>query len=135
MNYAVAITKDNDSCFGVSIPDIPSCYSAGETLNEALHNAEQAISSHLELLAEKEVFAPTATPVDDHLDNPAFAGATWALVKVDTSAYLGKTEKASVTLPKILIRRIDELVLSGSVKNRSAFLADSAVAALGKASY
>ena len=51
-------------------------------------------------------------------------------VDIDVSAYLGKSEKATVTLPKLLITKIDALVAAGGAKNRSAFLADSALKSL-----
>lgn len=47
MKYPVAIHKDQDSCFGVSVPDVPGCFSAGETIDEALSNTQEAISDHL----------------------------------------------------------------------------------------
>ena len=130
MKYPVAIQKDKDSCYGVTVPDIPGCFSAGESLDEAMNNVQEAISSHLEILAEDQELAPKTSFVDSHVDNKDYAGATWAYVDVDVSPFLGKTEKATVTLPKLLIRQIDALVASGKAKNRSAFLADSALKSL-----
>lgn len=64
--------------------------------------------------------------LDEHLANEDYQGAIWCYVDVDTSAFLGKTEKATVTLPALLISKIDELVRDGAIKSRSAFLAESA---------
>ncbi len=56
MRYAVVIHKDENSDYGVTVPDLPGCFSAGETLNEALYNAAEAINCHIEgLLADGEV--------------------------------------------------------------------------------
>ena len=39
MLYPIAIEKGNDNqAFGVTIPDIPGCFSAGDTMAEALEN-------------------------------------------------------------------------------------------------
>jgi predicted RNase H-like HicB family nuclease len=130
MRYPLAIHKDEDSCYGVTIPDIPGCFSAGNTIDEAIENAQEAITDHLEILAEDDIFAPVASKIEDHMGNDEFIGATWFLADVDVSAFLGKTEKASVTLPKLLIKKIDQLVAKGAAKSRSAFLADSAVKAI-----
>ncbi len=130
MKYPVAIQKDEDSCYGVTVPDIPGCFSAGESLDEAMNNVQEAIAGHLEILAEDGVLAPKPSTVDDHIKNDEFAGTTWAYVDVDVSAFLGKSEKATVTLPKLLITKIDALVAAGRAKNRSAFLADSALKSL-----
>jgi predicted RNase H-like HicB family nuclease len=132
MKYPIAIHKDETTCFGVSVPDLPGCFSAGETIDEALNNAQEAISSHLEILAEEGAIAPAPSEIGKHYASPDYAGATWAYVDVDVSAFLGGTEKATVTLPKLLIRRIDAVVAAGGAKSRSAFLADSALRALGR---
>ena len=36
MNYPVVIHKDRKSDYGVSVPDLPGCISAGATVDEAL---------------------------------------------------------------------------------------------------
>lgn len=80
MKYPVAIHKDQDSCFGVSVPDIPGCFSAGETIDEALNNTQEAISDHLEILAEDGKSVPEPSEIEKHYDNPDYARALWAQV-------------------------------------------------------
>ncbi len=41
MRYPVLVHKDPESDYGVTVPDLPGCFSAGETLNEA---REQVVS-------------------------------------------------------------------------------------------
>ncbi len=127
MRYPLVIHKDEDSVYGVTVPDIPGCFSFGDTIDEAIDNAVEAIDSHLEVLAEDSVFAPEASKIEDHQDNEDYEGASWAFADVDISAYLGKTEKATVTLPKMLIRKVDQQVKRGGAKSRSSFLANSAI--------
>jgi predicted RNase H-like HicB family nuclease len=86
MKYPVAIHKDEDSCYGVSIPDIPGCFSAGETLDEAIDNTQEAISGHLEILAEEGTVAPKASIVEDYFQRDEYTGATWVYVEVVMSA-------------------------------------------------
>ncbi|MBN4063488.1 type II toxin-antitoxin system HicB family antitoxin [Cardiobacterium sp. AH-315-I02] len=129
--YPVVIHKDENSCFGVTVPDIAGCFSAGDTLEDALFSARDAINNHLEILAEDGIIAPQASPVDRYYNDPDYKDAQWSYVAVDTSAFLGKTEKVTITLPKLLIKQIDRNVAEGNVKNRSAFLAESAIQALG----
>jgi len=80
MKYPVAIHKDQDSCFGVSVPDIPGCFSIGETIDEALNNIQEAISDHLQILAEEGKGAPEPSEVEKHYANPDYARALWAQV-------------------------------------------------------
>lgn len=127
MRYALAIHKDEQSCYGVSVPDLPGCFSAGDTIDEAIENAKEAIINHLELLAEDGVFAPNASVIEKLQADPAYHGATWYLIDVDASAYFKGTQKATVTLPRLVIARIDAEVASGAAKSRSAFLANAAI--------
>lgn len=91
-----------------------------------------AIASHLEILAKDDAIAPAPSKLGKYYASPEYAGATWMYAGVDVFAFFfGGTVKAAVTLPKLLIRRIDAMVAGGGAKSRSAFLADSALRALG----
>lgn len=127
MKYPIAIHHDDGSDYGVTVVDIPGCFSAGKTVDDAIRNAHEAIEGHLEILAEDGELAPEAQAIDTHFTNPNYEGAIWAYVDVDVSPYLGKSEKVNVTLPALLIAQIDDAVKAGAGKNRSAFLAESAI--------
>lgn len=129
MLYPIAIEPGNDSrAFGVVVPDIPGCFSAGDTLDEAIANAREAIDFHLDGLAEDNAEIPVASSFAKHQANPEYAGWIWAVVEVDVTRYLGKAEKINITLPASLIRRIDEFVSRHpEYRSRSGFLAQSAL--------
>lgn len=127
MRYPVVIHQEGDSAYGVTVPDIAGCFSAGDTLDEALQNTKESIESHLELLAEDGQVAPAATNIQQHKNNPDYQDGMWALVDIDVTPFTGKSEKVNVTLPALLIKKIDDAVAAGYGKNRSAFLADSAL--------
>lgn len=48
MRYPIFIEKDPDSDYGVTIPDLSGCFSAGATLDEAISNAREALLTHIE---------------------------------------------------------------------------------------
>ena len=125
MKYAVVVHHDKGSAYGVTVPDLPGCFSAGDSFDEALGNVVDAIELHLEGMAEEGIDIPRAEPVDAHLENPDYAGGTWGFVDIDLTPFLGKTEKINVTLPSAVIRKID-----AKHKNRSRFLAEAALKAL-----
>lgn len=86
----------------------------------------KAIEGHLEILAEHGNPIPTA--IQQHLDNPDYADWEWAAVEIDMTPYLGKSHKVNVTLPDLLIKRIDSAVARhGKFKSRSGFLARAAL--------
>ncbi len=132
MRYPIAIHQQDNSAYGVTVPDIPGCFSAGDTLDEALENTYEAIHGHLELLAEDGITAPSANTLEHYKKQADYRDAIWAIVDIDVSAYSGKTEKFNVTLPKIVSTRIEALVKQGVAKSRSAFLTDAAIQQLNK---
>lgn len=128
MLYPIAIEPgDETHAYGVVVPDIPGCFSAGDSLDEAIANAHEAITAHLELLAEENAAIPLAGKVQDHVDNPDFAGWLWAVVDVDITPYLGKAEQVNIILPHLLLHKIDRLVARDPrYKSRSGLLAAGA---------
>ena len=91
MLYLIAIEKgDENTAYGVIVPDIQGCFSAGDTFEEALLNAKEAISGHLELLAEEGKNIPLPSEASKYLNDESFLGFIWALVEIDVSLYLGK---------------------------------------------
>jgi predicted RNase H-like HicB family nuclease len=69
MRYPVVIHKDRKSDYGVTVPDLPGCFSAGETMEEALTHAVEAIECHLEGLLLDGDEIPQAQPIEKHLKN------------------------------------------------------------------
>ncbi|WP_296231544.1 type II toxin-antitoxin system HicB family antitoxin [uncultured Pseudomonas sp.] len=132
MLYPIAILPgDEHHAWGVEVPDIPGCFSAGDDLDDALAMAREAIEGHLEILAEDGEPIPQANSLTHHARNPAFAGCTWAVVDIDVTKYMGKAEKLNITLPGHLINRIDEYVKNHpEQKSRSGFLAKAALRVL-----
>ena len=129
MLFPIAIERGDDShAYGVTVPDIPGCFSAGDTLAEAMANATDAIEGHLSILCDDGEALPIASDLDlAYKSHPELEGFAWAVVDVDVSRFMGKTEKVNVTLPGYLIRNIDDKVARvGKFKSRSAFLAAAA---------
>lgn len=129
MLYPIAIERGgDDSAHGIIVPDIAGCYSAADNYNDVFDNAAEAIIGHLECLAEAGEEIPLPSNIENYIDEPEFAGMTWAVVAVDVNRYLGKTEKVNVTLPSRLIHLMDAKVASnkGRYKSRSAYLSSLA---------
>ncbi|MDZ7784600.1 MAG: type II toxin-antitoxin system HicB family antitoxin [Halioglobus sp.] len=127
MKYPVVVHHDKDSAYGVSVPDLPGCFSAGDTFDAALQNVAEAIKLHLEGLEGEGRDIPRASKIEDHLEDKDYAGGVWGFVDIDVTPYLGNTEKINVTLPFSVIRRIDE---QAGARGRSRFLAEAALKAL-----
>lgn len=101
MYYPVAIEPGSDTeAFGVVVPDLPGCFSAGDTLEEAFIQAEEAITGWIEtaLDAGQEIPKPSSIEVlkKKHRD---FKSWTWGLVKIDPAMLDDTMERVNISLP------------------------------------
>jgi predicted RNase H-like HicB family nuclease len=128
MKFPVVLHKDADSDYGVIVPDVPGCFSAGGTVAQALENVKEALSLHYEGLVADGDPLPPVQEIDAHLDNPDFAGGVWAVVDFDITPYFGKSVRFNATLPEQLLERIDQTVRRDQrYSSRSGFLAAAAL--------
>lgn len=130
MKFVIAIEPgDSTHAFGVVIPDLPGCFSAGDTLDDAVDKAREAIDFHCETLIEDGGSVPLARPLSEHQADPDFARWIWAVVEVPVERYFGPAEKVNITLPRLLLAKIDEYARAHGA-TRSGFLAEAARAAM-----
>lgn len=127
MFYPIAIHHEEGSAFGITVPDVPGCFSASDTLEQAIRMAEEAIASHLQILFEDGEELPLATSIDNHWHDADFVNAHWAYANVDVSKYSGKTRKENVTMPMNVTEQIEKLVRAKMYKSRSAFITEAAM--------
>ncbi|MDF1760485.1 MAG: type II toxin-antitoxin system HicB family antitoxin [Coxiellaceae bacterium] len=132
MNYAIIIFKDKNSDYSVTVPDIPGCFSAGISYEEAISNAKEAIACHIEGLLMDCEPVPTAQPVDAHINNREYKGGTWAIVDIDLSQLSGKAKRINITLPERVLRLMDSYAKNHNVKNRSALIAEAALSYMAR---
>lgn len=58
--YTIIVTPE-DAAFVVDVPALPGCHSIGDTLAEAIENAEEAIRLYLDVLKDKGEPIPEET--------------------------------------------------------------------------
>lgn len=88
MNYHIVVHKDPDSDYGVTVPDLPGCFSAGDTLEQAIENSKEAITCHLEGLLRDNDPIPETQSLELHQRNPDYVGGIWLSVSVDFPAQM-----------------------------------------------
>jgi predicted RNase H-like HicB family nuclease len=77
MRYPIAIEPgDEKTAFGVVVPDLPGCFSAGDTLDEALAGAEEAAAAWLDATLDAGGVIPEPSELEDLRRDPIYAG--WA---------------------------------------------------------
>ncbi|MDQ3748228.1 MAG: type II toxin-antitoxin system HicB family antitoxin [Acidobacteriota bacterium] len=82
MRYVVVIHKDEDSDYGVTVPDMAGCFSVGRTIEEALENVVEAIECHLEAMMFDGEKIPENLTIEHHRKNPDYTEGIWGIVEV-----------------------------------------------------
>ena len=130
MKFPIAIEPaTKNTAWGVVVPDLPGCFSAGDTAEDAFANAVEAIEAHCEILAADNVDIPVPRPLAERQSDPEYAGWVWALVEIDTSKYDGRAEKINITIPRRILARVDDYAKSHGM-TRSGFLVQAAERAM-----
>jgi len=124
MRYPVVIHKDPDSDYGVTMPDLPGCFSAGDTIDDALVQAIEAIECHLEGMLLDEEAIPIPKSIEYHRHNPDYADGVWALVSIDLSKLSGKSKRVNITVPERLLSLMDRYA-SQQGETRSGLIAQA----------
>jgi predicted RNase H-like HicB family nuclease len=115
--YIALIHKDDSSDYGVSFPDLPGCVSAGSSIDEAVANAKEALSLHIEGMLEDGEEIPTPTDADEiDRENSLLIAA------IDVPDNL-KVERVNITVPAITLARIDSFAQQRGM-TRSALLVE-----------
>ncbi len=125
MRFALALHTDDGVKYGVTVPDLPGCFSAGDTLDDAIEMAREAIDLHCEGSAEEGFEIPSPRPLSEHQADPLLADAVWAIIEVDVEKYLSRPVRLNISLPEGLVRTIDAYTESHHL-TRSGFLAKAA---------
>lgn len=126
--FVAVIEKDADSAFGVWFPDVEGCFSAGDTVEEAVANASLALRQHVEAIESAGRSVPQARSVDDVIHDGEVAASIEAgaiLFAVPLLADAGRTVRINISLDKALVDQID-IAASKRGLTRSAFLSQAA---------
>src|SRR5450759_5203092 len=127
MRY-VALVDGKAGAYGVVVPDLPGCTSAGSTTDEALRNAVEAVRLWVEDAIDDGEALPTPRSVEALRAEPEIAaalaeGAALSIVPLLLDA--GRAVRASLSLDAGLLDAIDEAAKAHGL-TRSAFLASAA---------
>lgn len=126
MKYPVIIHKDKNSDYGVTVPDLPGCYSAGETVEEALDQTREAILTHVEGLLLDNENIPQPSLIEKHQNNKKLRRVTFAIVDVDLSELSEEIQRVNITIPKRILTKLDTSARKEG-KTRSGLLINAAL--------
>jgi predicted RNase H-like HicB family nuclease len=104
--------------YGVTFPDIPGCYAVGDTIEEAMRHASEALALHLEVMQEEGLPLPKSSRPEAILADPSLKLAAIAMIDAPTPS---KSVRVNISMASDLLEQIDAVT-----SNRSAFLAEGA---------
>lgn len=124
MRYPVAIELGNEQqAYGVVIPDLPGCFSAGDSLDEAFANAEEAIIVWIDAMLDAKQLIPQPSSIDTlRGQHPEWADWIWAVVQVDPARLDDKVERVNITLPRRVLAILDAAAREAG-ESRSGYIA------------
>ena len=91
------------------MPDLAGCFSAGDTLDEAMVNAREAIEAWIDAVIEDGGTVPAAAPIETHYANKEYRRWTWAVIEIDALHLDNMVERVNITLPRRILTRLDAL--------------------------
>lgn len=128
MRYPIAIEPGTDTvAWGVVVPDLAGCFSAGDTMEEAMVQAEAAVIAWIEATLDAGQDVPQPTAIDTlRAAHTELDGWLWALVTVDPAVLDDTLERVNISLPRRVLRRLDALARNAG-ESRSGFIARMAL--------
>lgn len=110
MRYPIAIEPGSETeAFGVVVPDLPGCFSAGDTLDEAMIGVEEAAAAWIDATLDAGGSIPKPSSLDALRQNPDFAGWMFGVVTLDAGLSDDTVERVNITLPRRVLMRLDAL--------------------------
>jgi predicted RNase H-like HicB family nuclease len=107
VKYPVYLEKDSSSDYGVTVPDLPGCFSAGSTIEEALENGQEAILTHIEGLLMDEEVIPTPSSIEKLKTKYSSPDMIWSIVSVDLGKLSKEFKRINITIPEQMLSKID----------------------------
>jgi predicted RNase H-like HicB family nuclease len=128
MRYPIAIEPGGEAtAYGVIVPDLPGCFSAGDTLDEAIMGAEEAAAAWIDAALDAGEAIPSPSRLEDIRANSDYAGWIFALIEIDPSLLDDSIERVNISLPRRVLSRLDALASSAG-ETRSGYIAQMTLA-------
>ncbi len=129
MRYPIAIEPgDQKTAWGVVVPDLPGCFSAGDNLDEAIDNAREAIAAWIEATLDAGEPVPMPSAIERYRSDTEYTDWIWAVVDIDPAILDDKTERVNITLPRRVLARLDAKAKAAG-ETRSGYIARIALSA------
>jgi predicted RNase H-like HicB family nuclease len=108
VRHPVAIEIGTEStAYGVVVPGLPGCFSAGETIDDAVTAAEEAATAWIDATLDAGGTVPAPSSIERLRAQPEYAGWVFGVIAVDPAAPDSSVERVNITLPRRVLLRLD----------------------------
>jgi predicted RNase H-like HicB family nuclease len=110
MRYPILIEEGTDtSAFGVVVPDLPGCFSAGDTLDEAVEAAKEAAAAWIDTALDQGLPVPEPSTLEAARKLRGYKGWAVGLIDLEEALFDDRVERVNITLPRRVLRRLDDM--------------------------
>ncbi|GAB6042488.1 type II toxin-antitoxin system HicB family antitoxin [Endothiovibrio diazotrophicus] len=123
MLYPVYVHLGDDRhAHGVTIPDLPGCFSAADDWQDLPAKIQDAVELYFD---GEEQALPPPTPLEVLARDPGYSDGVWLMVEIGATENETDGIPIEVRLPERLVKRIDDYARSHHL-SRSGVLAEAA---------
>lgn len=124
MRYPILIEEGSETtAFGVVVPDLPGCFSAGDSLDDAMDAAKQAAAAWIDTALDAGTAIPAPSRLEEVRQLLGYEGWTVGLLELEPGLFDDSIERVNITLPRRVLRRLDDLAKARH-QSRGAFIAE-----------
>jgi predicted RNase H-like HicB family nuclease len=69
--YPALFRANEDGSYTITFPDLPGCISGGQTMGNAIHMAQSALTQWIGLLQDKKMAIPASSAHEDIVPGPS----------------------------------------------------------------
>lgn len=128
-SYIALVRKAEGTAYSVDFPDFPGCITAGDSLDEAVKLANEALVFHVKGMREDGDLLPRPSTLEEIQADPEEMEDVALAFLVQVPEQGGKSVRINITIEEGLLSRIDDYAKSHG-RTRSAFLAEAAQEAM-----
>lgn len=123
MRYPILIEEGTGTAaFGVVVPDLPGCFSAGDTLDEAVEAAKEAAAAWIDAALDGGMPVPPPSSLDEVRRLRGYKEWVVGVIDLEDSFFDDAIERINITLPRRILRRLDDMART-SGQSRSGLIA------------
>jgi predicted RNase H-like HicB family nuclease len=110
IRYPILIEEGTkETAFGIVVPDLPGCFSAGDSLDEAVEAAKEAAAAWIDTALDHGVPVPPPSTLEAVRKLPGYRGWAVGLVEIEEALLDDAVERVNITLPRRVLRRLDDM--------------------------